>query len=345
MRVILLGVLPIVAALFALQWYVANARYVTTDNAYIKADIITVSPSISGRVTDVHVHDNQRVSEDDRLFELDARPHEIAANRARAQMESIKNKILSMRAQYAEIKAGVADAQERVKYLIRQRQRQKDLGAQGMSTQSAMDDAEYQVVQATQALHALEQKAQRQLAELSGDLNSPVEEHPRYQEAMSAMNEAALAIEYTQMTAPASGTVSRMRLQPGEWVNAGQPVFSLLEDSDLWIEANLKETQLTHVREGQSVTFTVDAYPDIEFDGKIHSISPATGAEFLILPPQNATGNWVKVVQRVPVHVEILTAKTDTDHRLRSGMTVKVSVDTNIERDMFSVFGKATASN
>ena len=344
-RVLLLFVLPVVAALLALQWYAANARYITTDNAYIKADIITVSPSINGRVTAVHIKDNQWVAEGDTLFELDARPHEIAANRAEAQMHSIENEILSMRAQYAQITAEIADAEERVKYLKRQLQRQQDLGAQGMATESAMDDAQYQVVQATQARNALEQKAQRQLAELSGDLNSPVEEHPKFLEAMSAMNEAGLAIEYTVVSAPASGTISRMRLQPGEWVEAGEPVFSLLQDGDLWIEANLKETQLTHVREGQDVTFTVDAYPDSDFIGTIGSISAATGAEFLILPPQNATGNWVKVVQRIPVRIEIAISRRDNDQTLRSGMTVKVSVDTKIERAIFGLFGEATAAD
>ena len=344
-RVILLFVLPVVAGLIALQWYAANARYVTTDNAYIKSDIITVSPSINGRVTAVYIDDNQRVAKGDVLFELDARPHEIEASRAKARMHSIENEILSMRAQYAQIKAELTDADERVKYFKRQRQRREDLGAQGMATEAAMDDAEYQVIQATQSLHALEQKAQRQLAELGGDLNSPVEEHPKYLEAMSAMNEAALTIEYTAVRAPSSGSISRMRLQPGEWVEAGEPVFSLLEDGDLWIEANLKETQLTHVREGQSVTFSVDAYPDTDFNGVIGSISGATGAEFLILPPQNATGNWVKVVQRIPVRIEIAETSSAIDQPLRAGMTVKVSVDTEIERAMFGLFGEATASN
>ena len=344
-RVILLFVLPVVAGLIALQWYAANARYVTTDNAYIKTDIITVSPSINGRVTAVHIDDNQWVAKGDVLFELDARPHEIEANRAKARMHSIENEILSMRAQYAQIKAEITDADERVKYFKRQRQRQEDLGAQGMATEAAMDDAEYQVIQATQSLHAVEQKAQQQLAELSGDLDSPVEEHPKFLEAMSAMNEAALAIEYTAVRAPSSGTISRMRLQPGEWVEAGEPVFSLLEAGDLWIEANLKETQLTHVREGQSVTFSVDAYPDTDFNGKIASISGATGAEFLILPPQNATGNWVKVVQRIPVRIEIAETSSVNDQPLRSGMTVKISVDTEIEHAMFGLFGEATASD
>ena len=344
-RVVLLFVLPVVAGLMALQWYAANARYVTTDNAYIKAHIITVSPSINGRVTAVHIDDNQWVAEGEVLFELDARPHEIALSRARAQMHSIENEILSMRAQYAQISAEIADANERVKYLKRQRQRQEDLGAQGMTTEAAIDDADYQVVQATQSLHALEQKAQRQLAELSGALDSPVEEHPKFRAAMSTLNEAGLAIEYTMVRAPSGGTISRMRLQPGEWVEAGEPVFSLIEDGDLWIEANLKETQLTHVREGLGVTFTVDAYPGTSFDGKIRSISAATGAEFLILPPQNATGNWVKVVQRIPVRIEIAEARSKEDQPLRAGMTVKVSVDTKIERALFGLFGEATAAN
>ena len=348
LRVVLLFVLPVAAGLIALQWYAANARYIKTDNAYIKANIITVSPSIDGRVTAVHVEDNQLIAKGDMLFELDPRPHQIALRRAEARMHSIHNEILSMRAQYSQIRAEISDGEERLKYFKRQRQRQQELADQGMTTQAAIDDAEYQVVQANQMLQALKQKAQRQLAELSGELDSPVEEHPKYLEAISAQKEAELALEYTVVRASTRGTVSRMRLQPGEWVEAGEPIFSLLEDGNLWIEANLKETQLTHVRVGQSVEFKVDAYPDAAFNGVIGSISAATGAEFLILPPQNATGNWVKVVQRIPVRIEIAESTEGNDQSvqpLRAGMTVKVSVDTEVERELFGgVVSKAIAS-
>ena len=342
-RILLLFVLPVAAGLWALSWYVANARYISTDNAYVKAGIIAVSPSISGRVTMVFVDDNQYVQADEVLFELDARPHEIALKRADAKLATIGNEMASMRANYAQIASEIADAKERLGYLSRQLERQEELGVQGMTTEALIDAARYQVIEARQTLHGLREKSQRQLAELGGSLEIADEEHPKYLEALSARREAELALEYTVVRAPTAGTVSRMRLQAGEWVEAGDPVFSLVEQGNLWIEANLKETQLTDVRIGQNAEIEFDTYPGEPIAGTIASISAATGAEFLILPPQNATGNWVKVVQRIPVRIEMAESLGD-DRAIRAGMTVKIVVDTEQERELFGIVTDAVAA-
>lgn len=342
-RVILLIVVPAIAAIGALYWYASTVRYVNTDNAYIKSDIVTVSASTSGRVVKVHVADNQEVKKGEVLFRLDGRQHEIALRQSDAQLNSILNEITSMQANYKQISAEITDAEERLKYLRRQYRRQQELKIQGMSTDSAVEDVQYQVTKAVQTLSGLSQKAARQLAELGGDLNLDPKIHPDYLEALAEKNRAELNIEYTHVVAPVDGTVSRMRLQRGEWVDEGEPVFSLLDRSHVWIEANLKETQLTNVRPGQAVEVEVDAYPDEIFDARVASISGATGSEFLILPPQNATGNWVKVVQRIPVRIEINEPENPDgpEPPLLSGMTVQVSIDTKVEHQTLGFITRA----
>lgn len=339
---IFLILVPLAAGFAAVQWYVSSLRYVTTDNAYVKSDIIAISASIGGRVTSVSVTDNRSVSRGEVLFELDRRAYQAALDRAHARLTLIRNEIASMHAHYRQIEAEITDAEERVVYLQRQRKREQELEDRGMNTQAKIDQAAYRVVEATQRVRALKQTAQQVLAELGGDIGIAPEQHPKYLEALAERDEAQLDFEHTVVRAPADGTVSRMKLQAGEWVQAGTPVFSLIQRGGLWIEANLKETQLTHVQEGQPVTFVADSYPDVEWRGHVASISSATGSEFLLLPPQNATGNWVKVVQRVPVRVEIESGQDGPP--LRAGMTVHFSLDTGRDARLLSVVENAVAS-
>ena len=334
-RLLFLIVVPLVAAIGGVYWYALGGRYVTTDNAYVKANMIAISTSIDGRVTSVLVEDHRPVQKGDVLFTLDPRPHEIARKRAEARIVAVRNEIASMRAEYAQIAAEIADANERVKYLKRQRQRQSDLAAKGMTTAANVEEVEYEVVKAVQAVRALQEKARQVLAELGGEFERPVESHSQYLEALAAREEVELALEYTTVRAPNTGIVSHVQLQPGEWVEEGRPVFRLIETGEIWLEANLKETQLTHVEVGQSVSFELDAYPDVIWTGHVSRISPATGSEFMVLPPQNATGNWVKVVQRVPVLIEV--DSVDGRPELRAGMTAAVAVDTRRERELLTV--------
>ena len=334
-RVFFLVLVPLVGGAAGLYWYALGGRYVVTDNAYVKADMIAISASIDGRVVEVMVEDNQPVKQGETLFVLDPRPYEIARTRAEARMAAVHNELASKRAAFAQVAAEIADARERVKYLRGEQSRQEDLTSEGADNTAAIDTLKYESNAAVQALQVLHEKARQVLAALGGDLEQPVAEHPRYLEAQASRKEAELALEYATVRAPAGGIPSRVQLQPGEWVQRGRPVFSLIDARELWIEANLKETQLTHVAPGQAVIFEVDAYPGVDWKGVVARISPATGSEFMVLPPQNATGNWIKVVQRIPVRVEFDSAPGHPE--LRAGMTATVSVDTGQERKLLSM--------
>ena len=334
-RVFFLVLVPLVGGAAGLYWYALGGRYVVTDNAYVKADMIAISASIDGRVVEVMVEDNQPVKQGETLFVLDPRPYEIARTRAEARIAAVQNELASKRAAFAQVAAEIADARERVKYLRGEQSRQEDLSTEGADNTAAIDTLKYESNAAVQALQVLHEKARQVLAELGGVLEQPVVEHPRYLEAQASRKEAELALEYATVRAPTGGIPSRVQLQPGEWVQRGRPVFSLIDARELWVEANLKETQLTHVAPGQAVIFEVDAYPGVDWKGVVARISPATGSEFMVLPPQNATGNWIKVVQRVPVRIEFDLAPGHPE--LRAGMTATVSVDTGQERKLLSM--------
>jgi membrane fusion protein (multidrug efflux system) len=172
------------------------------------------------------------------------------------------------------------------------------------------------------------------LAKLGGDPARRFEEHPDFMMAETELSMAEMNLSYTEVRAPIDGIVTRLKLEAGEWVESGEPAFGLIAVDRVWIEANLKETQLTHVEVGQNVTVELDAYPDQVWIAKVGSISPATGAEFSVLPPQNASGNWVKVVQRLPVRIEI--QQEESQPKLRAGMTATVSIDTLHKRDLWN---------
>jgi membrane fusion protein (multidrug efflux system) len=336
---VLLLIVPVVAAMAGLYWYAQGGRYVTTENAYVKTNMIAIAPNISGRVIEVKVDDNQLVGAGDVLFRVDPEPLHIAISRAEARILTVRNEVESKRAEYAQIEAEIDEVLERQKFLKRQYERQKKLQKRGVATAVRLDEAGNQLATSQQTVRALRHKIRRVVADLGGDPLTPVEQHPDYLEAQAERDQSKLMLRYSTVLAPANGIVSRMQLQPGEWVEDGKPVFSVIESRNHWIEANLKETQLTHVMVGQKVTVELDAYPDVIWDGYVQSISAATGAEFSILPPQNATGNWVKVVQRLPAR--IFVSPSTNKPPLRAGMTVTVSIDTERERKMLAVIREA----
>ena len=342
-RLVLLLIVPVAAAIGGLYWYALGGRYITTENAYVKTNMIAIAPNISGRVVDVKVKDNQTVNAGDVLFQIDPQPLHIAINRTEARMLAVRNEIESKRAEYAQIEAEIDEVLERQKFLKRQYERQQQLQKRGVATAVRLDEAENRLATSGQTVRALRQKIRRVVADLGGDPLTPVEQHPDYLEAEAERDQTKLMLSYSAISAPTNGIVSRMQLQPGEWVEDGKPVFSVIESRNYWIEANLKETQLTHVVVGQLVTVEVDAYPGVMWEGRVDSISAATGAEFSILPPQNATGNWVKVVQRLPVRINVSPSDDDKPF-LRAGMTVFVSIDTEREREMLSIAREAWES-
>ena len=331
-RTVFLIVIPLLAICVGLYLYAAGGRYVSTDNAYVKANVIIISPEVSGRVTSVLVADNQAVEANDVLLQIDSSPLEITLNRARAQMAVIRTELESLRADYGETVVQEQLAKDKVRYLDRRYKRQRKLLKQGLSSEEKHDEAKHDLQVARREVQIIEQRVQRVLAQLAGNERLPVDQHPRYLTAQTTYDQAAVDLKATTIRAPASGIVSNMKLQVGEYAQAGKPIFSLIENQPIWIEANLKETQLTHIQPGQQATIVVDAYPDKIWESVVSSIAPATGAEFSILPPQNASGNWVKVVQRIPINL-VITDQAGGP-QLRAGMTVSVRIDTRRKREL-----------
>jgi membrane fusion protein, multidrug efflux system len=331
-RIVLLVVLPLLAIGAGLYIYSTGGRQVETDNAYVKANIVAISAAVTGRVIEVLVQDNQSVDKGAVLFRLDPEPYQIAIDGARAQMEVVRSDAQQLRAEYRSTLQDAAEARSRIEFLTRQLERQEYLKEKGMTRGDTYDEARHNVEAARRRLDSINEKSNRVLAALQGNPSLPAERLPRYMEARAAYDAAMLDLRRGEVKAPVAGVISNMKLQVGEYVEKGAPMFSLIETGPLWIEANYKETQLTHMQVGQPAVVAADAYPDHEWPAEVEAIAPATGAEFAVLPPQNATGNWVKVVQRVPVRIQVKQGAGRP--QLRAGMTVSVKVDTGRPRGL-----------
>ncbi|MDA1118551.1 MAG: HlyD family secretion protein [Proteobacteria bacterium] len=332
---LLLGV-PLVAGAVALHYYAEGGRHVETDNAYVKAHIIAVSAEVAGRVAQVAVRENQVVRAGQLLFGIDSAPFELAVARADAQLANVRTEVETLRAEHRVALAEAAEAEQRIRFLTVQLERQRRLRERGMVREEVYDEARFNLDAARARLNAVRERTLRALVGLGGDPKLPAGRHPRVLEAQAVRDTAALELARTRVHAPAAGTVSNLRLQAGEHVARGSAVFSLIQAGERWIEANFKETQLAQMRVGQAARVVADAYPGVEWQLRVSAIAPATGAEFALLPPQNATGNWVKVVQRVPVRLVIEQPEGGAAGRpvLRAGMTVSVSVDTGRSRGL-----------
>ena len=340
-RFVLLFVLPAVAVVAGGHYWVKATRYVTTENAYVKAHHLAISSDIDGRATRVLVRENDQVKKGDLLIELDPEQYRIDLAKSEAELAGIRNTLDALRAEYRTAQAELVDARQEINYFKRVFERQKKLSARGVASRAAFDAAERNLTQARQAARTISQKIQQVLAKLGGRVDMPAEKHPMYMEAKAQREQAALNLRRTRIYAPDDGIVGKVSLEGGEYVEEGKAVIPIIQSRAPWIEANLKETQLAHVRPGQKARIVIDAYPDHEWTAQVLSISPSTGAELSVLPPQNASGNWVKVVQRVPVRL-----KLDRVHegvQLRAGMTVEVSIDTGRDRSLFRMMGTALA--
>ena len=337
-RFLLLIGVPAVAVAAALLLWLQGGRFEETENAYVKAHMIAVTADVSGRVVEVGVRDNEPVAAGALLFRVDPAPFELAVARAEAQMAVARTEVEGLRAEHRVALADAAEAEERISYLSRQLERQAKLKAGGIGVEASYDEARHNLEAARRRLESAREKAARVLTALGGDARLPAQSHPSFLAARAARDAGRDELARVRVVAPAAGVVSNMRLQVGERVERGVPVFSIIESRPVWIEANFKETQLTHMREGQEVSVVADAYPGTTFRGRVSTIAPATKAEFAILPAQNSSGNWVKVVQRVPVLIS-LDAPPDGQTltfipRLRAGMTVTARVDTGHVRSL-----------
>jgi membrane fusion protein, multidrug efflux system len=321
---LMIGV-PLIAAGAGLYYYLGAGRYQSTDDAYVRAAQVSISSNVSGRVSEIDVHDNQRVHRGDILFRLDQRPFRIAVEESRARLASSRLQVESLKATYRQRLADLLSAQSALVYQQREYERQSRLLQHGISSQSQADRALLARNEAEQNVAAVRQQITATLANLGGDPNIPVDQHPSVEQAQAELDRTLLNLSYTTIAAPTDGIVTRVEeLQVGDYINAATPAFALVSTQDVWIEANFKEVQLAHMRPGDSARVWIDAYPDRPCPATVTSVSPGTGAEFSLLPAENATGNWVKVVQRLPVRLQ-LQCDVPT---LRAGLSATVTVDT-----------------
>ncbi|WP_189941918.1 HlyD family secretion protein [Sulfuriferula thiophila] len=321
----------ILIAVLITLFYFTGGRIVSTDNAYVQAAHVDISANIAGRVTQVFVKENQQVHQGDPLFALDNRDYLIAIQDANAKLTNARLQTAALQATYTQRQADTQAAIATLRYQIRELDRQKILAGKGISSQEQLEMAQHAVDDATQKLNAAKQQQNNIHALLGNAVITHIDAHPDVQQAQATLERAQLNLSYTIIKAPMDGIVSKVdQLQPGKYINAATPVFSLISNKVVWVEANFKETQLAYMRAGQKVTINVDAYPDHSFHGRISSIGSGTGASFALLPPENATGNWVKVVQRLPVSISI--DALDPKYPLRSGLSAVVDVDTQHSR-------------
>lgn len=331
LRFLLLVCIPAAAIAVGGYIYLTGGRFITTENAYVKADIVQVSTDLDGRVVEVNVRDHDRVEAGDVLFQIDPEPYRIAVAQAEADLAKVGTQFMTMRAELSEAETEAGEYRSRISYYRKDVERQRRLLKRGVATRARTDEAELELAVARERLRTAAAKVDRLRAALTNKPDLPVEQRALYRDRLATLEAKKLDLRRTVVKAPTAGVVSNMRLQVGEHLEAGDAAFSLIVDQTPWVIANLKETELTHIEVGQRATITPDAYPDVTFEAEVQSISPATGAEFAILPPQNATGNWVKVVQRLPV--KLLLHRGQNLRILRAGMSVEARIDTERERD------------
>jgi membrane fusion protein (multidrug efflux system) len=328
-RFLLLVVVPVAALLIGGVIYLLGGRYVETDNAYVKATKVPISAEVSGAVKEVLVQENDAVAAGQPLFRLDPAPFQVAVARAEARVAQARTDVAALKAGYREKEAEIALAKTRLTYALSEQRRQDELVSKHFVSASALDQARQNVELASQQIATLEQDLRRIAETLGGSVNTPLERHPGYLAALAELQQARLDLARTEVRASLPGVIGKPP-KPGQYLNAGTTAMALVVNEGLWIEANFPETDLTYVHPGQPAEVKIDTYPNVNFEGVVESLSPATGAEFSVIPAQNATGNWVKIAQRVPVRIKLNPAKEMPD--LRAGLSSTVEIDTGHKR-------------
>jgi membrane fusion protein, multidrug efflux system len=328
----LFALLPL-ALLAGAYGYVAGGRIMSTDDAYVEADKVGISTDVAGIVKGVGVTENQHVTAGQVLYRLDPRQFQIALDSAKANLAQVALSVDAMKQDYRRMLSDSAAEQAQVHLDQITYDRDVALIKSNAVSQAQLDQAKAVLDSDSNKLASLNQAAQVQLARLGGDPDAPVTGHPQYRQAKAQVDEAQRQLDHTVVVAPFAGTLTNVpAIAPGKYLAASTTAFYLVDTDHAWVDANPKETELTYVRPGQPATIAVDAYPDKVWHGTVESISPAAAQEFALLPAQNTSGNWVKVVQRVPMRVRV---DTDAEHPpLRPGMSVEVDVDTGHARGL-----------
>jgi membrane fusion protein, multidrug efflux system len=343
-RTLLLVVLPLVALVGGLVFYLGGGRYVTTDDAYVGAQKVLITPDISGKIERVVVREGQQVNEGDVLFEIDPIPFRLAEQQARATLDQAHTTFDNLKANIKIYDDMTALMQEGVDLKQRDVARKQTLVKNSFSSQLDLDNSSTALVTARAELALVLQQTSSAKTQLLGNVDLPLEEFPPYALAKAALGQAERNLNHTVMRAPISGIATQVdQIQLGRFVMAGAPVFSVIDTAKPWVDANLKESDFTHVAVGQQVDIDVDAFPDHAFKGTIGSLSPGTGAQFAILPPQNATGNFVKVVQRVPVRI-YFDSNDRYVRKLKAGMSAYTTIDTGHRRSLAALLGLRPAA-
>ena len=387
-RFILLIFIPLMTIMFALGFFYSLGRYITTENAYIKAPIISIQSQIPGRVKTVFVKDNQQVKKGQKLFKIDTAKLKLDLSEQKQNLLTIKKEIDNRKSKYNEATEEIKLAEEEIKYYLLEMRRAKslinveiklaeekvkyhqlefnrikNLVNKGVGLKSKLDEEQYlyqsainnlkavklnsnfeeikhSYTSSKQKLKIINDKAKTILTTLNGDAELKFDEHPLYLKHLTKLEQISFDIEQSTIFAEQDGIIAQMNLEEGEYIGIGKVLFAIVDEKNAWLEANLKETELTNIKVNQSAVFTPDAYPNNSWNAKVESISPATGSEFSILPPQNSSGNWVKVVQRVPVKIAIGSSiineniQNNSKKDLRVGMSVSVTIDTKYKRDV-----------
>jgi membrane fusion protein, multidrug efflux system len=331
-RTLLFALLP-VALIAGGYFYVTGGAVMSTDNAYVQADMVGLSTDVAGIVTQVLVHDNQKVAKGDILFKLDPLQFQLALDRAEAQVGNTRNDLVALQTSYRNMQAQVEQAQKDVDFNLVNFQRQEQLIANNFTPKATFDTARNTLQGSQQKLASLQQQLAGLAANLNGDPNASIENHPKYKDAVAARDEAARQLAHTVVRAPFAGIVTNVpSLQPGQYLAAAATAFNIVSADRVWVQASPKETELTYVKPGQQALVEVDSYPGQQWTGTVDSISPASASSFSLLPAENTSGNWVKVVQRIPMRVSVTNAPGKP--QLRVGMSVELSVATGHERGL-----------
>lgn len=333
MRFILLLVIPTLGVAAGSWFYFTGGRYVETDNAYVKADKTTIGAEVSGRVVNVAVKENQHVNKGDLLFSVDPKPYQLAVAQAKSALNNTVIDLNTIKSQYQSKLANIAVSKSQLAYAQREEGRLHRLSGPGYVSASDLDGAHQKSLLMALEVNMLQKQLQEVADSFGGDISVPVEQHPRYKKALAELNTAKNNLTHVNAYAPSSGTITKV-LQTGEYVQNGTTAMLLVSDSNLYIEANFTEKDLTHIRDNQTAEINVDYAPGVTWHGKVSSISPATGAEYSVIPAENATGNWVKVTQRVPVRIRL---QTDANQpQLRAGLSATIKIDTQANADSAS---------
>jgi membrane fusion protein (multidrug efflux system) len=341
LRTVLLVVLPLIAALGGGTFYLLGGRYISTDNAYIGAQKVLITPDVAGKIIHVAVREGQHVKPGDELFTLDPESYRLALAQAKAKLAAARTDYSKLKTTLASLTTLADLAQKNVALKKSEVERKQKLMNTQATSQSDVDTAASALVVAQLQAQFTKQQRDTTLNQLLGNPNLPLAQFPEYAQAQAALDQAQRDFDHTIVRAPMSGTATQVdNIQLGRFIAAGTPVLSVIDDAAPWIDANPKETDITYLRVGQKATLDVDSFPDHSFKGTVVAVSPGTGAQFSILPPQNASGNWIKVVQRVPVRIAF--DKDEDTHLLRAGMSVNVEIDTGHSRLPFlSAWAKA----